>query len=327
MSRLLSGSLLCAALLMLSGVGTASAQSGSLTGFFFNDSGSEREFTLGGSNGYTVEVSVTGNEATLSASKEFGSVAYRVPVHFSAAGFSADFGKLGRMHVEFRPSGRTRTETPPSRCEGRPRVIRWGAFIGRISFNGERGYTRVRATRAAGFVRHSPSWKCRRHQGTRRRGSARSRGPSSGTGESSEGPVVFSEEDPRRKLSMEAFAFSSPQGFEQALFLVELSEARRRMSITRSIFQPAGVGTFSVDESLSTATLSPSDPFSGSATFQRLPDGSVSWTGSLAVTLPGTARLLLVGPRFHPRLYRQGEEGTGHATVAIAEYPPAVPVS
>jgi hypothetical protein len=50
------------------------------------------------------------------------------------------------------------------------------------------------------------------------------------------------------------------------------------------------------------ATLTGSSPFSGSSTFQLLSSKKASWTGDLAVELPGLGRVALSGPKFYAGL-------------------------
>jgi len=75
------------------------------------------------------------------------------------------------------------------------------------------------------------------------------------------------------------------------------------------VFELGENRTFSYDESLTEAVVSPPAPFGGKGVFRRKPDAGVSWAGSLSVALPGVAPISLVGPRFRARLYRHGANG------------------
>ncbi|HEX4751855.1 MAG TPA: hypothetical protein VH268_03070, partial [Solirubrobacterales bacterium] len=50
------------------------------------------------------------------------------------------------------------------------------------------------------------------------------------------------------------------------------------------------------------ATLAPSSPFSGSATFELTSPTKASWSGDLAVELPGLGKVPLAGPKFYSGL-------------------------
>jgi hypothetical protein len=265
-------------------------------------SGSTAEFSVKAANGYSIQVEGSGDEVTLSANGSEGSAIYKVPGRVSTSGIAANFGKLGVIDVEFKPSRRMKVETPPNRCEGKPHVTRWGVFVGTVRFAGERGYTRVRVSRAPGRTHVSPRWKCKRPRG----GSGKA--PSI-PGEGSEDAFVLEISNRRTGLEAGAFAFHPPGEEGLTLFVAGIEERRKRMRVSRFAFEPGKDEDFSIDESLATATISPPKPFSGSATYQRNSDGSVSWTGSLSVMLPGMARVSLVGPDYRLRLYRLSEHG------------------
>jgi hypothetical protein len=261
------------------------------------------EFTARGSNGYVIRVEGSAGKVKLSASGPSGTATYAVPGNATRRGIAANFGRRGRVDVEFRPSRRMRIETPPNRCEGKLRVTHWGVFVGTIRFAGERGFTRLRAGRMAGRTHTFPRWKCKRRRGA---GAGRLSKSSAGADRA---PVVW--EVSNRRLGLEVSALSAVLSDKQTLtfFFAALRERRKRMQITRTLVAPAEEGEFTYDESLTEATVAPSKPFSGTATFERRPGGSVSWTGSLSIVLPGTARIPLVGARYHPRLYRLGKDG------------------
>jgi hypothetical protein len=67
------------------------------------------------------------------------------------------------------------------------------------------------------------------------------------------------------------------------------------MRILRFAAALGGSETFVFDESLTSATVRPPFPFTGSGSFLRNPDGSISWTGTLAVSLPGLGSVQLTG--------------------------------
>lgn len=287
----------------------AVAADGSFSGEFIEGGrGLTGEFSLRGSNGYRLRVEGRDGRVTLTATGPPGTAFYVVAGKVSPERLAANFGRLGLVDVEFRPSRRKRVEVPPSGCKGAPRITRWGTFAGTIRFSGERGFTRARAARVPGYVRSSSPWRCRGHRGG---GGTGQRG---GSGESGEAPIAF--EDLDRHDGLAASAFLVPVGrSEKAFFSAVLVEPRSRVQIARFASAVAPEEAFLCDESLTTATLTPPAPFSGTATFRHAPGEPLSWTGSLSVTFPGTGSIPLVGPRFHPRLFREGEDGTARPAV------------
>jgi hypothetical protein len=259
----------------------------------------DTNFTVRGSNGYTLWVNGFGKQVHVTAGAGDGSASYTVPGRVTPRGVWADLGKRGRIEVEFRPSGNLTRRVPPSHCEGEPRVSRQGAFVGTISFNGERGFTRARASRAPGSTHVTPAWKCKR----RGRQGGRACEPSGETTES----VELEAASPPRGVNFAAFAESSPDGFGRPGFFASTLERRGRMEIARFAFVTGPESAFAYDAGLALAIVSPPSPFSGSATFRRV-DGIASWTGDLRVSLPGTPEVALTGPAFEAGLKRRSRK-------------------
>lgn len=284
-----------------------SAATPDVSDFFGLGSEAPAEFSAKASKGYSIGVEGSGGQVTLSASGPAGIAIYVVPGRISTGGILASFGKRGRVDVKFKPSRRKKVEMPPNRCKGKPHVIRWGVFAGTIRFAGERGYTRLSLHRAHGRTHVTPDWKCKRRPGD---GSDKTEGTQPNIpGESSEDALIL--EIANRRTGVEAGAFTLRPPDEKGLtaFIAAVEERRKQMQIARFAFGTGNEQTFSFDESLSTATISPPPPFAGTAIFQRDPGGRGTLTGSLSVVLPGTARIPLVGAGYSSRLYRLSEDG------------------
>jgi hypothetical protein len=266
---------------------------------------SPAQFSARASNGYSIQVEGSGRRVTLSAAGPAGTATYRVPGRVSTGGIAANFGKRGRVDVRFKPSRRKKVETPPNRCRGKARVTRWGVFVGTIRFAGERGYTRLRRSRAPGRTRTISRWRCK---------------PRKNSG-ADKPPGVFEQDDggsdlivlevSNRQNGLEVGAISAPVQGGEAVSLVAagLDERRKRMRISRFALEFVEEEAFVVDDALTTATLAPPPPFAGVGTFQRGADASRIWSGSLSVMLPGTPRISLVGPSYRTRLFRLGNDG------------------
>jgi hypothetical protein len=273
------------------------------------------EFTLRGSNGY--EITVSGgleggeNSVELSAEGRSGTVQYTAPGRVTDNGIEASFGKLGRVSVRFRPSGQ------------RPPVVtsRLGSFVGTIRFRGERGYTRVSARRADGGIgdplANTPQkLVCDFHESDaaheRELESVSLDASPSGAGVSFGAFRLFGSWSDRIPP-----AGKGTLGGGRYLFLALSIERARKLSIFRYAAVLGRPEDFVFDDALTTATVRPPSPFTGSGSFLRNPDGSTSWTGTLAVRLPGLGAMRLTGGRAElatvaTHLKQLEEKGEGH---------------
>jgi hypothetical protein len=264
------------------------------------------EFTLQGTNGYRITVSAdaeprTDPEVKLSAVGPAGNVEYTVPGKVTGATIRAKFGDLGRVSVRFHPSGRERDVAVPKRCQkDRPAVVtsRLGRFVGTIKFRGEGGFTQVGARSAQGgtgdpLTNTPQKLRCEFHisEAERQRElESVALDASPGTGITFGAARLFAE---LPSLS-DSHGPLPPKG-DRYLFLALASEKVGPMSVLRSAGAIGESTNFLFDPALTSATVSPPAPFTGSGDFLRGPDGSVSWTGSLAVPLPGLGTVGLTG--------------------------------
>ncbi|MGN6556736.1 MAG: hypothetical protein ACTHLH_01835 [Solirubrobacterales bacterium] len=264
------------------------------------------EFTLRSSNGYKITVSAdpegTYNSVELTVEGHSGTALYIAQGHATASTIRARFGRLGRVAVRFEPSGRQRHAKLSKKCfRDRPPVVssRLGSFVGTIRFRGERGYTRVSAHRAWGGIgdpltNTSKKSGCDFHESK----AQRKRELES---------VILDAASPRAGITFTAGRLfgsppplspsgkSAPSGNNRILFLAGAGEKIGRLRILRFAVAFGGPETFAFDEALDSATVSPPAPFTGSGSFLRNPDGSTSWTGTLAVSLPGLGSVPLTG--------------------------------
>jgi hypothetical protein len=121
--------------------------------------------------------------------------------------------------------------------------------------------------------------------------------------------VVLELVNRRTGLEAAAFTFRPPGEKGLTFFVAGINERSKRMQIARYALTIAREQAFSFDNALDSATIAPPRPFSGSATYQGSTGAPPTWIGDLAVSLPGTERLSLVGPDYRPRLYRLSEDG------------------
>ena len=260
------------------------------------------EIQLTGSNGYAVNIEGSGSRVTLTVARGSTFASYAVRGRASTEGVIARFGHFGRVSVKFRPSGKERRKEPPKRCRGKAAVTRFGVFAGTVRFTGEDGYTRVAAHRAKGATTTSPRWKCKRRRGTGKFLALSDDPEKPPPDESGLRSAALAASTPHGRRHLDVLGFRGPKGDGFTFFLASATERRGSVRISRLAFASGRNRTFVFDEALDSATVRPPKPFHGTATFQRDPDGSTSWAGSLTVSLPGTENLALAGPRFKASL-------------------------
>jgi hypothetical protein len=264
------------------------------------------EFTLRGSDGYRITVSADAegesDEVEISVQGHSGWAQYTVPGKVTPSSIKARFGRLGMVSVRFEPSGRERNVRVPRKCmKGHPRVVisRLGRFVGTIKFRGEGGYTHVAARSAHGGTGDPLSNTPKKLQCDFRQSDAERKrelesvsldGSPPGTG------VSFSAFRPFGRFpGLNETGKPLPAKGDRYLFLVLAGEKTGRMWIFRTTGALGDSQDFVFDDALTSATVSPPSPFTGSGTFLRNADGSASWTGSLSVPLPGLGTVQLTG--------------------------------
>ncbi|HEX4307254.1 MAG TPA: hypothetical protein VHZ54_14555 [Solirubrobacterales bacterium] len=270
------------------------------------------EFSIPASNGY--RIAVTGevgagrsapDDVTLSASKGAVSVNYLGHGRLTATRMTASFGRFGRFSLRFRPSGKVRRVTVPSSCvKGRPPVVTasLGTYVGTIHFEGEGGYSRVLAHHADGGLGDPlairPKLECQdRSPGAEEREAHTVH--LTATAKTAHGSVAFG------AWAGPTFPFTgagSAGSGDPYTFLVLAFEKQGGTEIIRTVAAPGPGGDFVFDHALDSATVAPPAPFSGSSSFLRSADGSTTWTGSLAVSLPGLGSVPLAGSPFESEL-------------------------
>jgi hypothetical protein len=206
----------------------------------------------------------------------------------TADSIRADLGRIGKVDVVSHLSGREKTVH--LKCLGGSQTYEPGTYEGMIEFNGEEGYTRVRADRAAQL----PAWLVFGSHGV----------CGSGYGETS-GPG-----EPGARLRGTSFAHGRALSFQinknspkaRTMFTASLKERLDGIRIERRLAGKAPPSAFRFDRHLRTATLSPPAPFSGSASLGRSRNSfSPIWTGDLKLAFPGRS-VRLAGPVVHASL-------------------------
>lgn len=273
-------------------------------GYYVSKPGVFNTIDLRGSHGYRIHVfGVSRNQVWIVASRGAASAAYLGRGTVSEDGIEGRFGKLGRISVRLDPGSRMEVEETGPGCKGKASITRRGRFSGLISFRGENGFTDVHAQSASGFAYRSYRTVCKRSRG--RRGQGRKQPPTvSLSAVSSHYPrapwfSVFKQEPSKHSRFISSLT--------EANYTVRSIERRPNLGIYRSVSATSAPETFAVTPLGTgpvTATVAPPPPFSGTATFEKGSDGSGTWSGDLAVELPGRGTLPLTDPTYHAKLCR-----------------------
>ena len=285
---------ICVGLVSLAcGVFPATVAAAGFTAVATFDSGAvEAGFRLHGSHGYSISVVAysqgEGHRGMIefTASRHHERASYRAPASVTADAIRADLGRIGRVDVVRRPSGREKKVH--LKCFGDTQTYEPGTYEGAIEFNGEEGYTRAREHRVAQL----PALLL-----------FAGRGPCHGGGYGE----AFGPGEPGARLRGVSFAHGRNLSFQvnknslraKTVFTASLKERRGGIWIDRELAGVASPNAFRFDSHLRTATLSPPAPFSGSASLSRS-GNSVSpiWKGDLRLAFPGRD-VALAGPGVH----------------------------
>jgi hypothetical protein len=249
---------------------------------------SQIEFSRKANNGYSIFFEANRGKASLTAQSHAGTVIYSGKSSLADGRIRFSLGKLGMVDLRFEPDGSVDRLRPPRSCKGREQVVRNGAFVGSIRFRGETGYTQLSSRRVHGTMAEPRSWKCPDVSGGRPRNAA--------------GVPILAAHTPQDRIVFAAIGGVAQVPFR--LFVAGTSEQVGALRIQRSVLSHGMRKSFEALDDLSLATVAPSKPFSGSATFVRNADGSTEWSGTLGVALPGAPRTALTGPAFQADLAR-----------------------
>jgi hypothetical protein len=224
------------------------------------------------------------------------------PTNFANGRLDARIGRLGRFRGHFITDS-AKTEKPEEGCTGDPTTTEKGHFVGSFSFHGEMGFTAVQARRVRGTVVRQGATNCTapvRSDHQRHRSPRREREEE----EQRQEEFRLLAGDTPNHLLFRAEREESPEPEEGSptTFSASLTERAGGMQVSRnaSAFEIGedSAMAFQVPnlaEPLAEATVSPPAPFSGSAAFHFDGPKTASWTGDLAVELPGAGQVPLSG--------------------------------
>jgi hypothetical protein len=198
----------------------------------------------------------------------------------------ADLGSVGKIDVNFVPSGEARRERPA--CGGKPVAVDSGRYAGTIEFHGEQGYSEAHASGAPGDAKFVLSLVCGESH-------------DEGFGGHSPGALLRAHSRGGARFEFEARK-NSPS--RVARFSASISERRGALLIDRAVTAVGKPSAFDYDVPAGTAAVEPPAPFGGSAGYGRTIDGRVTWHGNLSVDFPGRAGVRLTGAGTRASLVR-----------------------
>jgi hypothetical protein len=272
--------------------------------------GAVATFKLADDNGYLIHFGAYSERGDgkgkigVSVIGKDGAAFYGAPAIVSDAFVKADLGPFGKVDLALRPSGREKTVS--IKCtRDQEYTYEPGTYEGIVEFEGEDGYVGGRATRlpllppvtsfCGGGSGYGESISSREH-GARLRGVSYSQG---------------------RRLK---FQVNKNHARARTFFKAELGERREGITIYRTWEGVAPAASFRFDPKLRTARLSPSAPFSGSASLTRNPDSVFpNWTGDLKLDFPGHTDVPMAGAGVYVTLVhaRFNCGGNGEITVGL----------
>jgi hypothetical protein len=260
---------------------------------------------LEGSNGYSIIVSSAGHKhVELTALGDDGVVSYRAPGRASRDGIEADFGDFGRIALRFHGFPEKQKREQKANCRGKRTIGGPGTFRGEVEFEGEGGFTKIRARKARGFFFRSFRQVCkvRKAQAPDRRGPRKARPPRL----SIEASTLLAESrDQGRRTRFSTTEIELRSGGRAAAVLTVVSgssvERVGAVRISRENFTFAGNGVLlagNPDREPELAKVLAPWPFTGTATYRKEVGSPPSWTGTLAVRFPGLGKVPLAGEGF-----------------------------
>lgn len=261
------------------------------------------EFSLPETNGYAI--SVTGRPESVKISLAGGQPTrrhlvfsvYKFSGMASAKGIHADLGEFGAVNMRFEPSGKVRVTRLPKAvegCHGPRKVVRHlGTFVGTFRFEAE-DTTTTESVEVAGSVGKPAEVICRFVAGGSGKENHHRNVPP---------PSPYLGATTTHNGLGFAAAVMGPHG-KRVSFVASSVEIAGGAAIRRWAAVTGSRSEFQFDGQLTTATVSPPPPFSGSATFERAPKGLPPvWSGSLAVSFPGRPEVPLTGTNFTSVLF------------------------
>jgi hypothetical protein len=265
-----------------------------------DEEGTLQFFSVKASHGYQMLVGASarrddgrGNVNVILVNRQRHRVAqYRSEAFVTDTRLKVSFGALGRMDLTLSPSGKEGQYRAHAPCNGTTESYEEGTYRGRLRFRGEEGFARASASRIVVNPQPLVDLLCSNEIEVETEDlepGTVGAGLEVGLGMRSRGEPGF------------RVVKNGPGG--RAAINASVFEERHGIVIVRAVQFVVGATAFSYDAPLSTATVEPPAPFSGSATYRRGVALAKRWTGDLTVDLPGRANVPLTGANFKAKLF------------------------
>lgn len=288
-SRFIAVALMVAVVCLGSAAAAGAASEGDTGGA---ETGGYGIFTLKASHGYWMLVFASSKaefkegEAAVWLFGRHEAALYSAPATVTDTEIRVDLGSLGRIAVDFKPTGKG--EFVP-KCGPREKIpYEKGFYEGEIEFHGEEGFADVSATRAPSSFPFFIEAFCGGYSIEETIGHGL--------------PGARLTAITRRKREKISLQVNQNRPGARVEVQAEIAEKRGRVQIERVSDGRYPATTLHFDPRLRSASLRPPAPFSGSALYRRDARPSNRWTGSLAVALPGRSNVSLTGGRFGAQL-------------------------
>lgn len=288
--------LACGLVLALALPAAASAK----PGYEVRPGGVQMDLFLGLKKGYLFSVTASDRQRVQLAAEEVleSSAVYSTKGRVSSSRVEADFGSYGRIDVEIElASGRSQPDRKRSRrCKGRPPLLLSGTYRGIVEFSGEGHLPAISSKRGRLIFTHRYRQVCKRSSQQEQGGGklprvlevgalrARAKG---------EGRTTVFEAINLASLVKPALSFGVAVG--------SVHERREGVRIARAAFELFGSGMRMSErgEKPETFRARMEAPFGGRGLYSKAPGSPPTWTGDLAVRLPGVVGPVpLTGPDF-----------------------------
>jgi hypothetical protein len=243
--------------------------------------------------GSGAELFASSHNAFVTSTSGRTTTSYSVSARTDRTGVLARFGRLGRIDLDFEPTGQPTEHKPGRFCRGGPQTSWEGVFTGTVQLHGRYGFRSIhdRSFTKKGTFTHTPGWACHLPDEATPPASQGGNGVLLWAGAcDGRGFSVQSERPRAGGMEQRSISYSGDASLREG-----------RIQIQQDINVPAAPETFSFDEALSTATVSPPAPFHGTGTLTREADGTTTWSGSLSATILGR-QVSLAGPGFESKL-------------------------
>ncbi len=279
-------------------------------------------------HGQTVALRIAHADGRGKGSSRGSTATYLAHGKVTPTSIAASFGDRGRIDVRFRPSGHKLRATRKAGCKSPSGGVlaRFGVFAGELRFQGEGGFTSAEVHRVRGrsvdfnalvacllgatprgqrAVLPTPKLPWGIHlpgvDAWVRRASPETPGVQTHPSHGPKSTTLLA--DRKTPLTRTVFA-AQVRGRGPVRLLALESASEGSIGVIRVVKTRAARSILSVDGILSSASVKPPAPFSGTGAYQQGPGNAKNWTGSLAVSFLGAPHVPLTGPPFVARLAR-----------------------